>query len=203
MLEWWDGLQLIQQIFVCVALPATVLMIIQIILLLVGIGGESDFDSGTDADVDTDFDNDVSGVDSADILSVFSFRGIVAMLAVMGWMAVALLGTSLPMWVAISISFVCGLGILFLMGYAMKALSRLQSSGNINVANAIGKVGQVYIPIPPRCSATGKVNITVQEKYTEFTAITKHESTIKTGAYVRVVSVDEAGTLMVEPLVKD
>ena len=203
MLDWWNSLQLVQQIFVCIALPATVLMVVQIVLMLVGLGGESDVDSDVDTDADASFDNDVSGVDSADILSFFSFRGIVAMLAVMGWMAVALIDTALPMWAAIGISFLCGLAVLVLTGYAMKALSKLQSSGNINVANTVGKVAQVYIPIPPKCTATGKVTVTVQEKFSEFTAITKHDKTIKTGTYVRVVAVDEAGTLMVEPLVKE
>jgi len=197
-MEWWSGLELIQQIFVCVAVPATILLIVQIILLLIGFGGDSDIDSSTDTDAD--FDNDVSGVDSSDILSVFSFRGIVAMLSVMGWMAVALLDTPLPKWLAILISVVCGFAVLVLMGYVMKAMTKLESSGNINVTNTIGKVARVYIPIPPNCNATGKVTLTVQETFSEFTAITKHNETIKTGAYVRVVSVDEAGTLLVEPL---
>ena len=60
--EWWDALGLLGQIMACAAIPMTLLMILQLIMLLVGSGpGDSmdtDFDSDLDADFDTDFDTD-------------------------------------------------------------------------------------------------------------------------------------------------
>ena len=49
-------------------------------------------------------------------------------------------------------------------------------------------------------SGFGKVTMTVQEKFCEFNAITTADYTLKTGLYVRIVAVDESGTLVVEPL---
>jgi membrane protein implicated in regulation of membrane protease activity len=122
------------------------------------------------------------------------------MLTIMGWVGFALLATSIPEWVSVLIAVVCGILTLIGMAYLMRAVMRLQSSGNINVENCIGKVAQVYIPIPPLSSGAGKVNLTVQESYREFSAITTAQDTLKTGAFVRVVAVSEGGVLVVEPV---
>ena len=194
MINWWNELDLIQPIFALIALPSTVLIIIQTVLLLIGIGGESD----TDVDVD-----DVDGIDLPDDgLAIFSIRGILSMLCITGWVAVALLETTLPAGVSIAIAIVCGIVTLIGMAYLMRAVNRLQSSGNIDVGNCIGKIGEVYIPVPAAGAGSGKINLTVQEKFCEFTAITTSSDQLKTGSYVRVVAVNEAGVLVVEPIDK-
>lgn len=194
MINWWNELDLIQQIFALIALPSTVLIVIQTVLLLIGIGGESD----TDVDVD-----DVDGIDLPDDgLAIFSVRGILSMLCITGWVAVALLETSLPAGVSIAIAIACGIATLIGMAYLMRAVNKLQSSGNIDVGNCIGKIGEVYIPVPAAGKGSGKVNLTVQEKFSEFTAITTSGDQLKTGTYVRVVAVSDAGVLVVEPIEK-
>ena len=194
MINWWNELDLIQQIFALIALPSTVLIIIQTVLLLIGIGGESD----TDVDVD-----EVDGIDLPDDgLAIFSVRGILSMLCITGWVAVALLETLLPAGVSIGIAIACGIATLIGMAYLMRAVNRLQSSGNIDIGNCIGKIGEVYIPIPSSGNGSGKVNLTVQEKFSEFTAITTSGEPLKTGAFVRVVAVSESGVLVVEPIEK-
>ncbi len=189
MIQWWNNLDLIQQIFALIALPSTVLIIIQTVLLLIGIGGDA-------ADVD-----DIDGIDLPDDgLAIFSLRGVLSMLCITGWVAVALLGTSLPQGVSIGIAIACGIATLIGMAFLMRAINRLQSSGNIDIENCIGKVAEVYIPIPASGSGSGKVTLTVQEKFSEFSAITTSGEQIKTGTVVRVVAVSESGTLVVEPL---
>ena len=84
----------------------------------------------------------------------------------------------------------------------MRAINRLQSSGNIDIGNCIGKIGEVYIPVPASGNGSGKVNLTVQEKFSEFTAITTSGDQLKTGSFVRVVAVSESGVLVVEPIDK-
>lgn len=194
MINWWNELMLVQQIFALIAIPSTVLIVIQTILLLIGIGGD------TDTDVEADLSDDIDVPD--DGLAIFSVRGILSMLCITGWVAVALLETSLPSWVSISIAIACGIATLIGIAYLMRAINRLQSSGNIDIENCVGKIGEVYIPIPSAGNGSGKVNVTVQEKFSEFTAITTAEETLKTGAYVRVVAVSESGVLVVEPVAK-
>ena len=196
MIAWWNGLETIQQVFALIAIPATLVMLIQTVMLLIGFG---DTDGGDVGDIDGD--EIFEGVEG-DGFVLFSVRGIVSMLTVMGWSAVALLETLAP-WIAVSIAVVLGFATLFGMAFLMRAVSKLQSSGNIDVGNAVGKVAKVYIPIPAAGKGCGKVTITLQETYSEFSAITTASEKLKTGAYVRVVAVDGTGTLVVEPLVEE
>ena len=191
MINWWNGLQLAQQIFALVGIGATVILVIQMAMMLFGLGDDSD------ADID---DVDEVDVGDGDGLALFTVKGIVAMLCITGWTGVIFLGTEMATALAYVLSFLCGFATLVIMAYVMKAMSKLQSSGNIEIGNAIGKVGQVYIPI--KQGGSGKVNITIQGQYSEFSAISTANETLPTGSYVRVVAVDEAGTLVVEPINK-
>ena len=190
MIDWWNGLELAQQIFALVGIGSTVILVIQMAMMLFGLGDDSD------ADVD-----DIDDVGDGDGLALFTVKGIIAMLSITGWTGVIFLGTEMPTALSYVLAFLCGFATLIIMAYVMRAISGLQSSGNIEIGNAVGKVGQVYIPIKPNCA--GKVNITVQGQYSEFTAISTSNETLSTGSYVRVVAVDEAGTLVVEPIAAD
>ena len=49
MLAWWNSLTILEQVFACIAIAATVVLIIQSILLLFGIGfGGGEADAGGD-----------------------------------------------------------------------------------------------------------------------------------------------------------
>lgn len=193
MIAWWNQLETVQQVFALIAIPSTLVMLIQTVMLLIGMG---ETDAG-DMDGDEVFESGAEG----DGFILFSVRGIVSMLTVMGWSAVALLETLAP-WLAISIAAVLGVATLFGMAFLMRSVARLQASGNIDVENAVGKVAKVYIPIPAESKGSGKVTMTLQETYTELSAITTAPEKLPTGAYVRVVAVDGTGVLVVEPLVR-
>ena len=47
MIAWWNNLELATQIFYCIAIPSTLILLIQTLLLLLGIGGDGDFDDVT------------------------------------------------------------------------------------------------------------------------------------------------------------
>lgn len=196
MINWWNELLLIQQIFALIAIPSTFLIVLQTVLMLIGIGGDNAADADSDLDVD-----DLEVPD--DGLAIFTVRGVTSMLCITGWVAVALLETSLPQGVSIAIAILCGIATLIGMAYLMRAVYRLQSSGNIDVENCIGKIGEVYIPIPSSGNGAGKVNLTVQEKFSEFSAITTGGDQLKTGSFVRVVAVGPSGVLVVEPIDKN
>jgi len=196
MFEWFESLTALQKIFAYIAIPSSVVLLIQTLLLLLGIGdGDADIDMDTSIDIDS---TDPGG----DGLALFSVRGIMAMLCVGSWSGIVLLGSGLNSIVAIVLSIVIGILALIGMAFLMKQMGKLQSSGNINIENAIGKVGQVYITIPAKLKGAGKINIVVQEKYTEFEAITNDSESIKSGEPVRVVATDQTGILVVERIIK-
>ena len=194
MLDWWASLTGLQQVFALIGIPATLVLVVQTVLLLVGMGGDSD------ADIDAD------GIDIGESgdggLTLFSVRGIMAMLCVAGWSGIVFVDFGLGSAAAIVLAALCGVAALFGTAYLMKAVLKLQSSGNIQLGTAIGKTGEVYIPIPPKGQGRGKISITIQDRFIEIDAISGSEDTLKTGETVRVVSTDEAGLVVVERVVK-
>ncbi|MBR2987645.1 MAG: hypothetical protein IKC63_06460 [Clostridia bacterium] len=203
---WWEALTVFQQIFVCIAIPSTVLMAIQFVLTLIGIG-----DMGADADVDADAaDLDVDIEDVTDVVDgrdpfdygmafrLFTLRGMIAFLAVMGWTGYALGDGSLGYGIAILISIVAG----FLMMLAIAGLAylfeRLQSNGNIHITSAIGKSGTVYLTIPKKREGKGKINAVVQERYGEFEAVTDENDPLPFGTEVVIIAVSGDDTLVVK-----
>ena len=198
MFAWWDSLSGLGQIFACIGIPATLILVVQTVLLFFGIG------DGEGADVDVDSDGfDISEAASGDDgLTLFTVRGIVAMFCVGGWSGIVFLDLGLSNTLAIFLSVICGVLALVGIAYLMKAVMKLQSSGNIQLGLALGKIGEVYIPIPAKGKGRGKINITVQDRFMEIDAISAGDEEFKTGDTVRVVSIDESGLVAVERVVK-
>ena len=127
---------------------------------------------------------------------------IMGMAAVGGWSGLVLYQTGLPLGFAVVLALIFGFLALVGIAWLMKLSLKLQSSGNLDLGYAIGKVGTVYIPIPAEMKGTGKINITIQERLVEVNAMTPAGRKIATGESVRVISTDETGILVVEPFDK-
>lgn len=195
MIQWWNNLDVFSRVYALIAIPSTLVLIVQTVLLFFG-AGEDGIDLNGDGQIDTPGDGGSDG------LSLFSIRGIMALLCVGGWSGLALYASGVNRALTIIISLVCGTAALFMIAYLMKAAMKLQSSGNINLSSAVGKTGRVYIPIPPHTQGSGKINLTLQERFIEAEAVTTADRRLATGETVRVVATDGSGMLVVEPLAK-
>lgn len=212
MTDWWNDLGLVKQIFYTIAVPATVILLIQSILSMIGL-----------SDMETDFDGDIGGADGFDGLDgfdeldgleeigdfsdaedafvgdfrFFTIRGIIAFFSVFGWLGAALDG-SLHLFLVVILAFLGGFLAMVLIGYLFYGMTKLQSSGNIAYKNCIGKSGEVYLTIPPKGQGKGKVMLTVQERLIEVAAITKLSETLKSGESVTVTGMLADHTVIVE-----
>ncbi len=193
-------MDLTEQIFALIAIPSTLVLLIQTLLMLFGIGDG----------VDTDLDLDGDGIPDLDVspddfgsLHVFSIRGIAGMLCIGGWSGLVMYQAGWSLWLTVLLSVVFGVITLLLLGYVMYGVSRLQSSGNVDIKTAVGKTGTVYIPIPAGRSGQGKVNVTLNETFMELEAVTQADRRLRTGETVRVTGTDDRGVLIVEPLQTD
>ena len=197
MIQWWNSLDLFARVYALIAVPATLVLILQTLLLFFGFGADED---GIDLNGNDQIDTPGDG--GGDGLVLFSVRGIMAMLCVGGWSGLALYASGVNRPVTVIVSLVCGIAALFVIAYLMKAAMKLQSNGAITLGTAIGKTGRVYIPIPPKAEGSGKITLTVQERFIEADAVTTADRKLRTGEVVRVVATDETGLLVVEPLEK-
>ncbi len=200
---WWNGLSALQQVLFIVGFATTLFMIVQIIMIAVGsMGGSEDAFDGGDvdgADGDADVFND-EGFGALSGLKLLSLRTVTVFLAIGSWVAFAFCPLFSGQWIAVLIGAVVGVGAAVAFAFVMRAFMRLQSSGNIDSANCKGCIAEVYLTIPPRREAVGKVQVVVQERLTEFEAVTDCEHELKTGSSVKVIENINQGLLLVAPL---
>ena len=212
-------------ILYAVAIPSTVILVLQTLLLLFGLGHGADADADGDVDVDFDHDGDFIDLDhdgipddldsdvDADLsaghlhgahlhdsgLRLFTVRGMVAFFAVGGWGGIAALEMGAPGWLALTAALVLGVAALLLVAVFFKWAISLQSNGTIDLNNAVGCTGEVYLTVPAENAGKGKVNVIIQQRYSEIDAVTKCSRSLKYGERVRVVAMADSNTVIVEP----
>jgi hypothetical protein len=212
MTEWWIALGSAGQVFACIAIPATVMLIIQLVLTLIGLGG----DEG-DSAVDTDGDGEPDGIELDDVddvddangadsegdglldggLRVFTLRGLIAFFSVLGWVGTICTEAELHISLSILISVVSGFAAMVVIALLMKWLFKLQYDGTENVKEALGVSGTVYMRIPPSRTGKGKINAIIQGKLCEKYAVTDEETMINCEEEVTVIGISGEETLIV------
>lgn len=190
----WNDWTTLQQVCFCIATFFSIVLVVQVILMLIGLGSEGD----TEIDLSGDGDADVV-VDTGSGIALFTLKGLIAFFAVGGWVGFMLGNSALHPLLVILIAVASGTVALIGVGFLMKWLMRLQQNGTMSYSNAVGKTGEVYLTIPAKCAGAGKVNVEIQGQLTEASAMTDSDEPIKTGAKVVVVRADST-TLYVEKI---
>ena len=224
MITWWESLTALERIFAYCAIPASILLVVQTVLLLFGVIGQdggdgdvsgldnADVSAATDGGYDIDLDHDgVTDLHTHDLeggyqdtgfdpgLRLLTVRGLIAFFAVGGWTGLVMLRGGVQSVLSTGVAVLAGLAAMAALAWMLKAALRLQSDGTADIHNAIGVTGSVYITVPPARSERGKVMVLLQEKLTELEAVTDTLEPIKTGTEVRVLSITHGNTLVVVP----
>jgi membrane-bound ClpP family serine protease len=96
---------------------------------------------------------------------------------------------------ALVAALAAGTGTVWLIGRIFSSVKKLQSSGTLDNAGAVGEQGTVYLTI--RAQGTGKVLVAMHGRPREFEAVAKDGAEIKTGERIRVLQVNNS-VLVVE-----
>ena len=200
---WWNNLGLVGQIMACSAIPMTVVMFLQLILMIIGVGfgseADGDIDDGAIDSCAETSPPESNSYKSSGTLKIFTIRGIVAFFALGGWAGLASLAAGLhPIW-AIQISLFIGVCALLLAAIVIRLALRMQTSGNINLRNAVSQIAEVYIRIPAGRSDKGKVTMLLQERFVELDAVTDSEIDIIPGTKVEITAITDGDCLIVAP----
>jgi len=163
------------------------------------IGGDTDGHGdlgGTDGGMD--FDADTSHVDSDLGFRLLSMHGLSAFFMMFGLVGLALYRQSRAgMFPSIVGAVIAGLLAVWVIGKLFQGAARLQSSGTLNTADAVGSSGTVYLNIPE--GGRGRVSINFRNHFREFDAVEKDGKSISTGTPIRVIAV-KANVLTVEKI---
>lgn len=206
--EWWESFSSFEKVFWYIAIPFTVILVIQMILTFAGMGGTDadvgdadlpDLDTDTDIDADGDYDHGGNDFDMEPSFHFFTIRNFIAFFTLFGWSGIAAFENGLDRTWTIVVAICAGLFAMLIVASLFYFMGKLVDSGGaLNLRNAIGKVGNVYIPIKAKSESTGKVQINIQGSLRELAAMTKGEEDLKTGAVVKVVGVASNSILIVE-----
>lgn len=188
----WGRLNWTYQIYLVVALVATLVLLIQMLLTMVGLGDLDALDAADAADSAEGVGGGFLGVRTiTGFFGGFGWSGIVAMES----------GLSGPQSFLVSIPI--GLLFLFTTYGILFLLKSLQTQGTLDYENAVGEVGEVYLPIPPNRSDTGKIRVTVQGRLRTVNAYNTSDQRLETHSRARVIDKIDDTTLLVEPLSSD
>lgn len=203
-IEWWNNIGTVSQIFYCIAVPATLVLLIQTVMMLLGMddsgeaGDVGDIGDSSDSifgDAEIDDLPDTYGLDG---LRIFTIRGIIAFFVVFGWVGVVMQDAGVHLAITIPVATVSGFAMMVALAFLFRAVMRLRSDGNTDNRNAIGTSGKVYLTIPPSRSGVGKVQVMLQGSFVEINAVTDEDEAIPTGAEIVVVGVSGQIDLVVK-----
>ena len=183
MKEFFEGMSALEQTYWIIALIGSVVFLIIFILTFIG-GGDADMEADA-----SDFETDDGGVG-------FQF------FTIFGWTGVTCVENGLSTTLTLVISTIAGLIMMFLTSLLFYWMSKLAESGTLKMKNAVGVIGEVYLPIGAERSKMGKVQIKVQGSLRELEAITDEEEDLKTGTMVKVTEIFSAEILLVEKISK-
>ena len=175
------------------------LFILRLLLMLIGGGmDQGDFDAEIAGDFDADgiTDLDEVVVDSDFGFKLLSLQGLTAFFMIFGLVGLALLETNLADILTVLGGGAAGLLAVLVVSVIFWQMKRLQSEGTLNINNAVGKRGTVYMNIPKK--GTGQVLVSVQGSMRVFDAASMDGLAIKSGEAIIVTALLDNKTLIVE-----
>lgn len=209
MWEWFvTELGAVEKVFLFCAGIGGVLFMIRVGLMFVG-AGETDTDA--DVDVDADVDADVGAHVDAEVdaagevgasdfsFKILSFQGLTAFFTMFGLVGLAMMRNSglAALW-AILGGTVAGLLAVWVISWLFSLFKKMQHSGTMNLRNAVGQEGKIYLTVP--AGEPGKVEVRFQGRQAILAAVSEDKAEIPTDARVKVVDVVSGNVLVVKKL---
>jgi len=182
----------VEIIFMCCAVFGTLFFLIMMILMLVGdiLGGVVDTAFDTDFSMDTDLS-----------FELFSLQGISAAIMMFGYVGMYTVTSTGSEFLAVLAGGLSSVASAYAVKVMMKGIVNLQTDGTMQIENAIGSEGHVYVRI--RKGSTGEVQVPIQGSLRTMAARVKGGKThLETGTLIKVVDV-MGSTLIVEELIDE
>ena len=175
-----------EKIFWLIAIPFTVFFLLQLIMTFTGAGFD---DTASDGDADTDAEGGIG-------FQFISIKNLVAFFTIFGWTGIWGLHRGFSVLTTVIIAVIAGLLMMLIMASLVYYMGKLTETGSLNLNNAIGKIGTVYLHIPSERKGMGKVQIKVQGFQT-LDAFTDDLEDLPTGSVVQVLDIINNEILLV------
>ncbi|MFH0765177.1 MAG: hypothetical protein V2A61_02020 [Calditrichota bacterium] len=180
-----------ERVLLYIAIPFTLLTLIQMIMEIIGLSSHEVHH--------IDGDMTLGDVDHPSLAgyNFFTVRNFVYFLTMFGWVSLAVSRAGLSVGPSIIVGIIAGLLTTVLIAYIFLTLTRLNESGNIQLSNAVGKMASVYLRIPAERKGAGIIQLSVQGATIEINALTDGPE-LKTGDVVTVVQMLDPSVVLVK-----
>lgn len=146
-------------------------------------------------------DANAEHADSTTGFRVISLRTVVAGVTFFGLGGLGAESTGAGPIAVWMVALAAGAAAMYGVYWVFRTLYSLKSDGTVQIANAVGQHGTVYLRIPGDDSGTGKVQMCLQSRTVEYLATTAGEA-LPTGTRIVVVDVVTPTTVQVEPVLE-
>lgn len=188
MLEILQEQDSLLRIFWYVAIPTSIIFLIQTIITFIG----GDVSDGIDADFD-------GNLDDHGPFQLFSIRNLINFLLGFSWAGISFYGSIENKSVLTAIAFLTGVSFVGIFFFVIQQILKLSEDNTFKFSDTIGKVAEVYIPIPSNKSGLGKILITLNGSTRELDAMTEGEK-IETKFLVKITNIENNQILIVEKI---
>lgn len=178
-------LSVIEIVFWISAILGGTVFILRTVMLFTGFST----DMGADLDSGDGFGTDAS-------FNLLSVQGLTAFFMMFGLVGLSLLAAESSIFLSILGGLAAGGFTVWVLSLIFSKMKLLDSDGTVDIKNAIGVRGSVYLNIPAQ--GTGQVQLSVQGALKIFDAMSKDDQKIMTGEKIVVVDVADHKTLIVE-----
>ena len=185
-MEFFNNLEPLLRTFWFIAIPVSIIFLIQTVMTFIGIDGGDG--------IDADFDGDMHGGDTP--FQIFSIRNLINFLLGFSWGGISFYEVIGNRGILITVALIIGAAFLVLFFVIIRQVQKLAEDNSFNINNVVGKTGTVYIRIPASRSGTGKVQVSVKGSFHELNAITENEE-IPTGHPVRITALESNNLIIV------
>jgi len=171
-----------------VAIPTSLVFIIQTIMTFFG----ADSSDGLDADLGGDAGGDAQ-------FQLFSLRNLINFLLGFSWTGISLYFSIPNRMILLLLAIAVGVFFVYIFFVVIKQIMRLAEDDSFKYSNTLNKTAQVYLTIPGKKKGKGKIMISIKGSFHELDAMTEKES-IPTGSTVKVVKIENSDILIVETI---
>ncbi len=188
--NFFEGMTSLEHTYWIIAILGSSIFVVIFALTFIGVG-------------DTDMEADISDINADDGgvgFQFFTFKNVIAFFTIFGWTGIVCIDNQMSSTATITISIIAGLMMMVLTSLLFYWMGKMAESGTLKIKNAIGVIGEVYLPIGANRSEIGKIQIKVQGSLRELEAITDDNEELKTNSIIKVVEVVSDELLLVEKL---
>lgn len=188
-MEFFSDMEPLLRTFWFIALPASLIFLVQTIMTFIG----ADATDGIDADFDSNL------TDTHAPFQLFSLRNLINFLLGAGWGGISFYNSIDNKTALILVSAAIGVAFVAAFFFIIRQVQRFGEDNSFNINLTLNQTGTVYIPVPENKTGTGKIQVSVKGSVHELNAITLNER-IPTGTLIRIIKIETSNLVLVEKL---